>query len=238
MKQSNGKETCALAQQFAGEIGRNFAGQRPAHDREHPPPIRTRAMHARTPVKTLPMHDVDSVLRSWEVIELTCIRRALRAAICRGLSRLDGTWEQALLETRPLFKEIRFKCSRYRQSVDRFLAERRLPPAQELEDAVAVARNCRHADQLVCHVGMAAIYAWAHATIDLIHASADGPDDFLDTLEAALYDLQKRDWEQAAAHCRAAGLDLGDIHPIPNPFGVDGSGPCWHLAPIGVDLDW
>lgn len=191
------------------------------------------------------MHDIDAVLRSWEVIELTCIRRALRAAICRGLSGLDGTWEQALLEARPFFKEIRVKCSRYRQSVDRLLDERRLPPAEGLEDAVASARTCRHADQLVCHVGMAGIYSWAHATIGLTHASTDGPDDFLDALEAALedralalYDLQKRDWEHVAAHCRAAGMDLGNIHPIPNPFGVDGSGPCWHLAPRGVELDW
>lgn len=195
------------------------------------------------PVPTIPMTDINAVLHAWEVVEITGLRRALRAAIGRGLSDLDGTWDKALLEARPLFAEIRGKGHRYRQSVDRLLAERRLPPAGDLEGIMAIARTRDPTDRLVCHVAMAAVYAWVQATIGILQASTDDPVELLDGLEVALedralmlYDLQQRDWKRAAARCIAAGVDIASVHPIPNPFGV-GSGPCWHVAKLEVGLD-
>lgn len=196
--------------------------------------------HQMPPVTTLPMIDAASALHAWEVVEITGLRRALRAAINRGLSGLDGTWNQALREARPLLREIRTKCDSYRRSVDRLLAERGLSSASDLDEAITIAQTRHPGDQLVCHVGMAAVYAWAQATIGILRASTDDPAEFLDSLEAALdgralmlYDLQQRDWEQAVVHGQAAGVDLASMHPIPNPFGV-GGGPCWHLTKIGI----
>jgi hypothetical protein len=198
---------------------------------------------ATPPVPTIPMVDANSALHAWEVVEITGMRRALRAAINRGLAGLDGTWDQALLETRPLLQEIGTKCDRYRRSVDHLLAERELPSATDLDEAIAIVQTRPLGDQLVCHVGMAAVYAWAQATIDVLRASTDDPVEFLDGLEAALadralmlYDLQQRDWEQAVARCKAPGVDLASTHPLPNPFGV-GGGPCWHLTKIGSRRD-
>ncbi len=197
------------------------------------------------PVQTIPMRDVDSVLIAWEVIEVTCARRALRAAVVRGLNGIDGTWEKALDAAQPLLDEVKRKCSSYRNSVDRLLVARGLPAAPGLEEAQVIARTRPAGDQLVCHVAMSAAYAGLQSLISLAHATTQGPDEFLDGLETAmedraleLYELQKRAWEQVASHCQAGGMDVSGIHPLPNPFGIGDSGPCWCLAPIGIELDW
>ena len=197
------------------------------------------------PVQTIPMRDVDSVLIAWEVIEVTCARRTLRAAVVRGLDGIDGTWEKALDAAQPFLDEVKRKCSSYRNSVDRLLVARGLPAAPGLEEAQVIARTRPAGDQLVCHVAMSTAYAGLQSLISLAHATTQGPDEFLDGLETAmedraleLYELQKRALEQVASHCQAGGMDVSGIHPLPNPFGIGDSGPCWCLAPIGIELDW
>lgn len=194
------------------------------------------------PFENVPMASVDSVLLAWQVIEITCVRRTLERAINRSLGGHDGSWEQAFAATEPVLAEVRRKCRLYRLSVNHMLTARGMASVQDLDEAIAAASTRVSSDQLVCHVAMSAIYAWLLAAIERERACASGPDDCLDRIciaiqdhALALYELQKGDWDRTARHCRAAGIDVTGMHPVPDPFGVNGQ-PCWRLVPLAIGL--
>ena len=192
--------------------------------------------------QTIPMSSVDSVLLGWQVVEITCIRRTLDHAINRNLGGFDGSWEKAFAATDPVLSEIRRKCRLYRLSVNRMLTERGMAGAEHLEEAIAAANTRSTGDQLVCHVAMSLTYAWLVAMIDREQSCASGRDDALDRIcsavqdhALALYALQKEDWARTARQCHASGIDVSGLHPVPDPFGVNGE-PCWRLMPVAIGV--
>lgn len=198
-----------------------------------------------TPPRIIPITDFDVIQQSWETIELTCTRRALRAALVRGLCSPEGTWANALIECRPVFKDILRKSQMYAHSVNRMLRARQQSLTSRLEDAVAVAMTCSPADQLVCHVAMARTYSWLQATVEHVRIGHRDPGDFLDRLMSelenralVLWDEEKRAWSHIVEQYKQDGLDVSTITPLQSPFGVDDSGPCWILEHVDIDLAW
>ena len=192
--------------------------------------------------KTIPMASIDSVLLAWQIVEITCVRRDLESAINRSLGGPDGSWQRAFEATEPVLAEIRRKCRLYPLSVNRMLAERGMTGVQHLDQAIAAATTRAPGDQLVCHVAMSVIYAWLLATMERERACASGPDDCLDRIQIAiqdhalaLYALQKEDRTRTARRCKASGIDIAGLHPVPDPFGVNGQ-PCWRLVPLALGL--
>ncbi|AXA84483.1 hypothetical protein DCD74_07110 [Lysobacter oculi] len=198
-----------------------------------------------TPPRIIPITDFDVIQQSWETIELTCTRRTMRAALVRGLCSPEGTWVDALVECRPVFNDILRKSRMYADSVNQMLRARQLPLASRLEDAIAVAKACHPADQLVCHVAMTRTYCWLQATIEHVRIGHRDPGDFLDRLMSelenralVLWDEEKRAWAYVVEECMQGGLDVSTIRPLQSPFGIDDSGPCWILEQIDIDLAW
>lgn len=153
----------------------------------------------------------------------------------RAFSGLEGSWERAFAETQPILEGIERKSRLYPRSVDRMLSVRNLSESRDLEEVIAMVSELRLGDQLVCHAAMALTYTRFASFMALAGVCSSGPDDRLDRICMAigdhaldLYQAQKCDWERTAHHYLAAGIDVGDVHPIPNPFGIDGC-PCWHL---------
>lgn len=188
-------------------------------------------------ISSIPLTNPADLVQAWEWFELSEQRVALTAI--QGMNQSPNYSLLAQLDAFVRWQhQARMKLRDYRASVARQVEAQGQSMPADLDELPAIVAACGNTPVLLCHLGVLKAYLGLSTCVLASASRSERPEKNIDetlddllSLEYSLFCLQWTAGKRAAEKYRKAGYPVDDWFVVSNPFGIQGSGPCWLIDP-------